>query len=422
MGNARFSDTVTDPYPSQLPPVSARTRRRDQRYRTLCFGAFSLGYVVVFLSADMPRGVLVPAIVAGFWPRVAARLARRFPELGATTVEALLAAFCVAPLPLNTALPLWTIALLAHLHRWGWRALPLDLASGAAGFALGRALLPELLLTAPWLPWVAELGLLMVLVLLALTSHNLARYLARARHKAARQARAQRELAARLRRYLPPPLYQQLLMKPRAQLRLQASWHVVLFVDWVGFTATTERLSAEELRFAVNGYLAAVDRAARRYGVTVAKFLGDGVLLTVPAAEGGAVRRAALRRGLAAGFCLLGALPRLRRLWQLRGIREAPALRVGVACGLCTVGDWGGRRLEYTVIGSPVNLASRLQGAASRNAVLLCGNSRRLLPAPCAGRERRLVVKGLGLVRAFELTQLPGAEPGCYGSGALEKD
>ena len=46
--------------------------------------------------------------------------------------------------------------------------------------------------------------------------------------------------------------------------------------------------------------------------------------------------------------------------------------RMGISTGFCTVGNFGSDlRLDYTVLGSPVNLAARLQSAAERNGILI---------------------------------------------------
>ncbi len=53
---------------------------------------------------------------------------------------------------------------------------------------------------------------------------------------------------------------------------------------------------------------------------------------------------------------------------------------MGVSTGFCTVGNFGSDlRLDYTVLGSPVNLAARLQSAADRNTILIDENTNNLI-------------------------------------------
>ncbi len=75
-----------------------------------------------------------------------------------------------------------------------------------------------------------------------------------------------------------------------------------------------------------------------------------------------------------------------------------------MASGYCTVGDWGEERLDFTVIGAPVNLASRLQAHAGHNGVLVCESTAALAGHVFPlGAERELVLKGIGGVKARAL-------------------
>ena len=51
----------------------------------------------------------------------------------------------------------------------------------------------------------------------------------------------------------------------------------------------------------------------------------------------------------------------LRKHWKKLGVVNEISIRMGIATGYCTVGNFGSDlRLDYTVLGSPVNLAARL--------------------------------------------------------------
>lgn len=88
---------------------------------------------------------------------------------------------------------------------------------------------------------------------------------------------------------------------------------------------------------------------------------------------------------------------------------EPVAIRVGVSSGSLIQGNLGSAsRMEYTVIGEPVNLAARLQSAAAPGRVLTRAES--LVGAPelaQAGTARQVMAKGIGEVWAVELD--PGA-------------
>jgi class 3 adenylate cyclase len=72
------------------------------------------------------------------------------------------------------------------------------------------------------------------------------------------------------------------------------------------------------------------------------------------------------------------------------------------------LGDWGAERLDFTVIGSPVNLASRLQTRAGNNRVLISEPAAALVRDEFAlGGRQAFELKGLGCAVAFEIAGAP---------------
>jgi class 3 adenylate cyclase len=62
----------------------------------------------------------------------------------------------------------------------------------------------------------------------------------------------------------------------------------------------------------------------------------------------------------------------LQKYWQKQGVPRGLHVRMGVTTGYCTVGNFGSeQRLDYTVLGSPVNLAARLQAMAEPDHILI---------------------------------------------------
>ena len=62
----------------------------------------------------------------------------------------------------------------------------------------------------------------------------------------------------------------------------------------------------------------------------------------------------------------------LQRVWRDSGIANPLRCRIGINTGFCTVGNFGSEdRMDYTIIGSGVNLASRLESAASPGEILI---------------------------------------------------
>ena len=63
---------------------------------------------------------------------------------------------------------------------------------------------------------------------------------------------------------------------------------------------------------------------------------------------------------------------KISEYWKSLGAEKGIEIRIGVTTGYCTVGNFGSEmRLDYTVLGSPVNLASRLQSNAKPNSICI---------------------------------------------------
>ncbi|HSN92844.1 MAG TPA: adenylate/guanylate cyclase domain-containing protein [Anaeromyxobacteraceae bacterium] len=176
----------------------------------------------------------------------------------------------------------------------------------------------------------------------------------------------------RLARFLPPPLVEDaargILDVSRRGTLVEAT---VLFADLRGFTALAERLAPEATVELLNGFFEAmVEEVFSEEGV-LDKYLGDGLmaLFGVPLRAADAGAGAALR-------CATRMQARLAAISVEREEGGAPlAMGVGIATGPVVVGAMGcERRLDYTAIGDPVNVAARLCAAAAAGEIL-CGEA-----------------------------------------------
>jgi len=202
------------------------------------------------------------------------------------------------------------------------------------------------------------------------------------RRSALSESAVLRDRNARLARYLPHELPPLIVTEPRLPHRPREQFATVAFVDVVGFVALVATRPVMELSEVLNDFMATVVALTERRGGVVGKFLGDGVLIYFAdepdAAADGRWRGAAA----CARVCLeLGpALDELRQTWRRRGLSVELSVRCGLASGCCALGDWGGdARLDYTLIGMPVNLASRLQAEAAPGSALLTAATAALL-------------------------------------------
>ena len=163
-------------------------------------------------------------------------------------------------------------------------------------------------------------------------------------------------------RYVSPDVAQQIWSR-RGELVLAGEERVatVLFSDIRGFTAMTAGKPSRIVLQWLNGYLTAMDDVIRAHGGFLNKFIGDGimVLFGVPLSDG--VEKDAARAVRAA----LAMIERVEAMNAAGGPhREFGPLHIGIGLhtGKLTSGNVGSSsRLEYSVIGETVNLASRLE-------------------------------------------------------------
>ncbi len=134
----------------------------------------------------------------------------------------------------------------------------------------------------------------------------------------------------------------------------------VLFSDIAGFTSISEELEPETLVEFLNQYLSAMTDVILKHRGNVNKYLGDGIMAIFGAPRGDP------NHATLACYAALESqetLVRLREEWKAQGYPEIVA-RIGINSGPIVVGNVGSQaRMEYTVMGDNVNLASRLEGA-----------------------------------------------------------
>jgi len=134
----------------------------------------------------------------------------------------------------------------------------------------------------------------------------------------------------------------------------------VLFTNVAGFTSISETLDPTELVELINRYLSVVTEGILRHRGNVNKYLGDGIM-AVFGAPRGEPNHATL--ACYAALDCQAALARLREEWKAQGYPDM-ATRIGINSGSLVVGNMGSpARMEYTVMGDAVNLASRLESA-----------------------------------------------------------
>lgn len=188
------------------------------------------------------------------------------------------------------------------------------------------------------------------------------------------------ELRAKVREYmikkrLKQFVSEQVLAELQRDTRaiLPRRMHVaVLFSDIRGFSALSERLSPGELSDLLNGhYFTPLDNIIFAHNGTLDKHIGDSVMGIFGAPIGG--DDDALR-AVRAALAIIDEIARINGNTADPGRRIA--VGIGIASGEVMAGVFGSsRKKEYTVFGSAVNLASRLEGLAKAGEIFVCGET-----------------------------------------------
>jgi class 3 adenylate cyclase/predicted ATPase len=159
--------------------------------------------------------------------------------------------------------------------------------------------------------------------------------------------------------------------QPKTQDFAERRQVTVMFSDLVGSTALSARMDPEDLRELISAYQKCAAEAVRRFGGFVARYMGDGVLVSFGYPE---AHEDDAERAVRAGLELIAAVIALKTPTSLQ-------TRVGIATGLVVVGDLigSGEAQERGIVGETPNLAARLQGIAEPNTVVIAEATRRLL-------------------------------------------
>jgi adenylate cyclase len=219
---------------------------------------------------------------------------------------------------------------------------------------------------------------------------------------------------AAFRKYIPADLVRMLLRegiepRPGGSVRVLT----VLFADIAGFTGLSERLGDRIIPL-LSAYLDTMSREVSTHGGTIDKFIGDAVMAFWGAPEMNADHAVDACRAALAGQAALQAS-------ALSDDSGRPLqVRIGINSGDMLVGNIGSEvRLNYTVIGDTVNIASRLEGANKEygTEIIIGEETRRLAGDRVQVRELdRLMVYGrVGGLTIYELLgmiELGGSPPG----------
>jgi adenylate cyclase len=180
------------------------------------------------------------------------------------------------------------------------------------------------------------------------------------------------ELSSKLSKYLAPQVYASIFEgRQDVAIRTERKKLTVFFSDIKDFTATTEDLEPEDLAVLLNSYLSEMSRIALDYGATIDKYVGDAMLLFFGDPETCGVKEDA-EACVRMAVSMQRRMKELQEQWHRQGYERPFRMRIGINTGYCNVGNFGSdERMDYTIIGGEVNLASRLEGLAEPDGITL---------------------------------------------------
>lgn len=174
-----------------------------------------------------------------------------------------------------------------------------------------------------------------------------------------------------LSKYLSPEISRSIIAGHEVRVESCEKQMTIFFSDMTGFCQLSEQLSHEKLTWLINTYLEEMSDIIFKFGGTLDKVIGDSIMVFF----GDPHSRGESNDALACVTMALAmneAMQKLRHQWLDSGIKNPPSHRIGINTGFCKVGNFGTEtKLDYTVMGAAVNLASHIESTAKSNEIVI---------------------------------------------------
>jgi len=203
------------------------------------------------------------------------------------------------------------------------------------------------------------------------------------------------ELKKSFEAFLPPSIVKKLMVNPESIFEVQKRELTILFSDIKSFTTYSSVMTPDQIQSFLGEYFTAMVEIVFKYEGTVDKYIGDGLMVFFGAPEhqpDHAVRcvRAAIE--------MQHKCRELKEKWIKEGLFPLK-IRIGINTGDVVVGNIGSSlRLSYTVLGSDVNLANRLESNAPVEGIMIAKRTYELIAGhiPAVPHEP-ILVKGIDI-------------------------
>ena len=218
-----------------------------------------------------------------------------------------------------------------------------------------------------------------------------------------------------MKRYLSPQLFNLITQKGNeggAKLIYKRKKITVFFSDIVDFSGITDAIEPEILSSCLNYYLDVMSKIAIKYDGTIDKFIGDAIMIFFGDPTFVSDEMHALN-------CVKMAIEMREKMvdvnnfWHKSGIQDELQVRMGINTGYVTVGNFGtSERMDYTLIGGQVNIASRLESFSQKGQITISHATKILIEHEIDTRSLGEVkVKGIhSHINAYEVIGLKSQE------------
>ena len=179
-------------------------------------------------------------------------------------------------------------------------------------------------------------------------------------------------LSSQLSKYLSPQI-KDMIFAGKGHIGIKSSRKklTVYFSDIKDFTKTTAHMEPEELTKILNSYFDAMNEIAIKHGGTIDKYIGDAILIFTGDPQSHGEKQDAIAC-VSMAIDMRNKIIELQKKWVRNGHQEGFHVRAGINTGYVTVGNFGShQRMEYTIIGSQVNIAARLEGLANPDEIII---------------------------------------------------
>ena len=374
--------------------------KQDYMARVLGYGVACATVIVGAIIGYFEQYVLIAAAVCIIYPHLVFFLSRPFRFRRSYTTrqflihgDAILCGLFLAYIDLPVELSVLflimintTFIIVGSITAWAFCII--SLISGAAGGVLIFGYdkpdpVPQVLFLT------CAAGVAFHLAMSAFNNNRQARDLIRLKKKFQGQVERFQALSHQVSKYVAPQVWESIFSGRRqAKLETQRKKLVIFFSDIVGFSSLSEQIEAESFTDLLNQYLTEMSRIALKYGGTIDKFIGDGIMIFFGDPKSKGTKRDALAC-VSMAIEMRRHMLKLRKQWAEHGMTAPLQIRMGINTGYCTVGNFGTEsRMDYTIIGKEVNLASRLESEADSGEILISHETYALIKDKIICRQR----------------------------------